>query len=272
MTSARRLSFVTIAGLLVVSLPACSGGHEQVGRTTQPIVHGEPSVADTAVVGLVYPIGEKHAVNCTGALVSAGRVLTAAHCVSPLSPDSIVVGQSLSLGERHELRRIVIHPDYDEHTLASDLALLELAAPLEVEPLELAEAPVESDARVRLVGFGRAEVAGPPTKRTGDARVVSVDDSGFRVGPAPSLACSGDSGGPALVDDAGRERIAGIASHGDWECSEGATYTSVAHAAELLASERESAPACSVRRAPQPSRPALWIVLGLACWLRRRLT
>jgi len=73
---------------------------------------------------------------CGGAVVSRHAVVTAAHCLAPCLPPqtySVVVG-SLAIGwhkhipEPHEqefkVDKFVLHPDWDPHTLANDVALV----------------------------------------------------------------------------------------------------------------------------------------------------
>lgn len=123
----------------------------------------------------------------------------------------------------------------------ADLALIVLDEPVEgrVDPLKLAEKPVQLKERVILVGFGAQHLganASVPVRRYGDNEVVSIKDDGttFHIGtplevtpgysgekPAlvrrrGSYAESGDSGGPCLRERKGSLELVGIArsTHG----------------------------------------------------------
>lgn len=280
MTSAGRSSIGWIPGLLGCALLACSSAHEQVGQTDQAITYGEPTEDDPAVVGLVYPVETKHVIGCTGSLVTPQWVLTAAHCVSPLGPDAIVIGESLNEGVTIGVGHWTIHPDFEAKSLRDDLALLKLDESAATEPLDIRRAreieAQEPGALLRIVGFGRTEAAAPPRKRTGQARVANVSADVFGVEPAPSLSCSGDSGGPAFASIGGEEVVVGIASKGDWDCERSATYTHAASAADFLDRElaldsEQSAAACSAREpTPTSNVHAFWIGAALVSFFWRR--
>jgi secreted trypsin-like serine protease len=214
--------------------------------------------------------------------VSEREVLTAAHCVTDFAPDSIVVGDSLPDGFRIAIRSWEVHPCFDDETLELDLARVWLAEPAAIEPVdprrarELAE-PAVGEA-VRMVGFGKGETAAPPHKRTGKARIASVLPDHFSVEPAPSLSCSGDSGGPAFVERDGEEVFAGVVSSGDWDCAEHANYTRAEAAAVFLdtgvdsADDDESANGCGIdSRGRHPGILLTWLAfLSFGVWRRRR--
>jgi secreted trypsin-like serine protease len=66
---------------------------------------------------------------------------------------------------------------------------------------------------------GRRDWPGLPA-----VRVFETTATHFRVGPQPALSCAGDSGGPALAEIDGVERVVGVASYGDPICIAAATY------------------------------------------------
>jgi MYXO-CTERM domain-containing protein len=229
---------------------------------------------------------------CTGVLIAKNVVATAAHCVSPSPPDQVFFGAkpSSKRGTFIAVSDHRAHPDFDEDTLANDIAVVGLAAraPVAAVPVLVEALDTSWVGRpLRLVGFG-APASGAENdlhKRSGATTIERLGDADFVFRPGPSQTCNGDSGGPAFATVGDREVVVGLASSGDASCR---TYgrdvrvdtyaTFLASYAEAYSTHRTAAPmpnsGCAV--APGPATPPLaarlapLLLLALALRKRRR--
>jgi secreted trypsin-like serine protease len=212
--------------------PDGAGNPCDVDEQVQAIVSGVEDAGHEAVVAVVVQPrahGEAAVTVCTGTLIAPRVVLTAAHCIGLLPPDGaeIVVGRNVgAAGARHvRIVRTLQHPDWVSPF--HDLALVQLAEPAGIAPMALVDTadPARLPGNVlTLVGYGRDESGQTGSRRSGRACVFETTAAHFRVGPQPALSCAGDSGGPALADLDGVERVVGVASYGDPSCIAAATY------------------------------------------------
>ncbi|MFJ8313144.1 MULTISPECIES: trypsin-like serine protease [unclassified Streptomyces] len=164
-------------------------------------------------------IGDKQA--CSGALVDAQWVITAATCFAvdgkpaqtgkPAVQTTVTVGRTdldTSTGSVTSAVQLVPHPD-------RDIVLVKLAQPVTgVVPVKVAStAPVASD-RLIVAGFGRTKTQWVPSKLHSSAFTVgwvggkSVDLNGS----SDAVICQGDAGGPALRDNNGTPELVAVNS------------------------------------------------------------
>ncbi len=239
------------AAAAAVLLAACGGedapapgespcaGAAAIAEAGQAILRGEVDAGDPAVVAintLDVDCQRAGAPACTGVLIGPDRVLTAAHCIGELPPESFValIGPTADPGRGElgegldgQLFRVLAtrpHPDFDPQTLASDLALLLLDGEPPAPPAALPASPLGdaawSGAAARVVGFGQADAAPPFSKREGTVTIAEFSAVELVYHPSPAMTCAGDSGGPVFMDQGGAEVLVGITSRGDAACAD----------------------------------------------------
>ncbi|MEM9492412.1 MAG: trypsin-like serine protease [Myxococcota bacterium] len=253
------LSSILPTALLSASLllPACHldtaehGEWAELSQRNQGIVGGAPieitaaphQVALQTSSGLYY---------CGGSILGETWIVTAAHCVvgnnGVIPPASIAAGsnQRSQPAQTASVASVIPMPGYEDVTLGKDIALIELATPLQLDGVTTkaikpvlprdAEAGIDAPGVTAVTsGWGRLAENGAAADILQSVEVPIIPLEVADAAYAPELgyplspdqiaaavdgggkdACQGDSGGPLTVLDPtdGEPRLSGVVSWG----------------------------------------------------------
>ncbi|XP_026742366.1 serine protease lint, partial [Trichoplusia ni] len=185
---------------------------------------------------------------CGGVLITNKFVTTAAHCQPGFLASLVAVFGESDISGDHEpkkpvsrnVRKVIVHRQYDAATFENDLALLELDTPIKFDahivPICMPADDSDFTGRVATVtGWGRLEYNGVVPAILQEVQVPVIENSacqemfqtaghlkkilnsficaGYANGRKDS--CEGDSGGPLVLQrDDGRWQLVGTVSHG----------------------------------------------------------
>ncbi|MBL9036966.1 MAG: S1 family peptidase [Archangium sp.] len=209
-----------LTGALVVVVGVACGSSEgpETFSTAEAAIVGGSSDAglginDVFLLGMTFSNGTNTI--CTGTLVSARTLVSAAHCVDPARQGATSVtiratnkpnDMNLLSSDLIDVTEYRLHPSWNPSMTSAtyDIAMVLLArAPVGVTPRPLNRAALTGfvGQSVTLVGYGRtaANTSNGGTRRAVSATVTAVDANSFDFGSAGTLGiCAGDSGGAAL--------------------------------------------------------------------------
>ncbi|MFJ9318856.1 FG-GAP-like repeat-containing protein [Streptomyces globisporus] len=190
-------------------------------------IAGDPVTGDAYAFTAKLDIGEGDARRaCSGALIDAQWILTAASCFAdgaagpvqgkpPLRTVATVGRADLTAGGGHVSEIVELVPREGR-----DLVMARLAAPAAgITPVTLATSPVQAGDILTGAGYGRTATEWVPDRlHTGSfavdaVSVTSVEISGATAG---SAVCKGDAGGPLLRESNGTVELVGVNSR-SWQ-------------------------------------------------------
>ncbi|HEY6558518.1 MAG TPA: trypsin-like serine protease [Polyangiaceae bacterium] len=216
--------------ILATALSAgCSGAPAETegddvaraGGVAQAIRNGTPAPAN-ALLGMVKVSSSRG--SCSGTVIAADTILTAAHCfcgqdvVGSNKCDktaTITYRRNPAGGVERQLSGVVrVHPSYNPSWIEAhyehDIATVTVSgvSPAHVPPVSLLGSYLSEGARVSVAGFGRtgSDCSGSfGTLNSVGARIDSYEDGRDIMAFDDFVWCQGDSGG-AVFDAQGRQR------------------------------------------------------------------
>ena len=233
MSAARVGSRVLIAVTWLALLVACGGGSSPAsptaptppaltpadacgtfGLTSSPAIFNgaECATANVAVVLLNMRDRTGFGVGaCSGTVISERAILTAAHC---LDDEVQLVRVFLGSGLEIAAESFTMHPAY-RGAGSADVGVVFMREPIGRRPMPLL---LSRDARAGetavIAGWGRNQNDVPATLRAGVTTIATAGSALLETQFAANVSsiCSGDSGGPILLNEGGAWAIGGVSS------------------------------------------------------------
>ncbi|GGX52286.1 S1 family serine peptidase [Streptomyces fructofermentans] len=260
LTFAKKAAAVGVA--VAAAATTCLLGATTAGAAPQPIVGGSTTTA-AAYPYVMQITNASQSQFCGGTLVSATKVVTAAHCmVGRTTSNTRVVGgrtyRNGTNGTVAQVSRIWIHPGYTDAEEGDDVAVLTLSASMPYTPIGYVSSSETSvytaGTTARILGWGTTSSGGSSSNQLRTATVPTVSNStcssaygssyistdmvcaGYTSGGVDT--CQGDSGGPLVIGG----KLAGITSWG-YGCADAGypgVYTRLTTFSSLVAAQVSS--------------------------------
>ncbi|MFF3349806.1 S1 family peptidase [Streptomyces sp. NPDC002779] len=248
-----------LAATAAAAATALIGVAPTAAAAPQPIVGGSTTTT-TAYPFMMQITDSAQNQFCGGTLVSATKVVTAAHCLVGESIGSVRVvgGRTYRNGTDGTVARVSgiwIHPGYTDATNGDDVAVLTLSTSMPYTPAPYVSAAqtgvYAAGTTARILGWGTTSASGSSSNQLRTATVPIVSDAGCASSYGTDYlasdmvcaghtsggvdTCQGDSGGPLLVGGV----LAGITSWGEGCAAAGypGVYTRLTSFSGLVAAQ-----------------------------------
>jgi secreted trypsin-like serine protease len=191
---------------------------------TPKIINGTAcsDVNKSPIVVIIKNLPDGSAGLCSGTLLTSNQVLTAAHCLEGAASINVYYGATTEKFSLLTGSSWSIDPGYTRFsngTLINDVGVINLsrAVNLPAVPI-LVSSPPKVGQRGSIFGYGVATGGGDDygVLRSGTMTIGGVNTESIQANfeEGSSDVCSGDSGGPLILEVGGQQAIAGITSYG----------------------------------------------------------
>lgn len=197
------------------------GALELTDTPAAKIVNGTPcsELNKSPVVIILKNTPDGRTGLCTGTMLSPNKVLTAAHCLDGAASVDILFGTTTDKFAFVTASSWNMHPTFSRTGFTDDVGIVHSPVSLPVPnlPILASTAPKIGD-KVSIFGYGAssggAEIDGK--LRAGSMTIGGVDSGKIYAyfDAGSSNTCSGDSGGPMLLQVGNQQSIIGTTSYG----------------------------------------------------------
>ncbi|MDX8037627.1 serine protease [Lentzea sp. BCCO 10_0856] len=242
-TSFRRVFAVLAASMAVLIPSAASVAAAPVGQSgddVSPFIIGGDDAKRARSWMASIQLGDRH--RCGGELIRPQWVLTAAHCLVAVKPGETKVRigslDRTKGGVLVGVKKTKAHPEWIPEGDHNDIAVIQLDRPVWNKPVALSRGLPKAGTPTRILGWGKDCDSNPddpacwknPVNLQELATVVTLASKCGWFDPKSEIctvsrdgqnkqACVGDSGGPQVEEQHGREVLVGV-TRGDGDDGE----------------------------------------------------
>ena len=229
------LNFMAIAAtVLLVSCGSDGDGAESIDQcgalglsattATAKIANGTncTDLNKSPVVIVIKNFADGSAGACSGTMITANKVLTAAHCLENAASIDVILGISATKLAYITSNSWQIHPNFARSpngALSNDVGVVNVPVPLPLPTVPiLSSANPQVGQKAVVFGYGASGKADDFGQlRSGVMKIAAVDAGRIFANyeDGTSNVCSGDSGGPLLLQIGNQLTIGGTTSYGD---------------------------------------------------------